>query len=162
MTVNRFPVEATHIMMFARAIGDPNPAYVEPDSTNAGEAGGIVAPPTFAMAGAQFDDDYPLRPRPGAPWFGSGREATGDRPEGGSGLHAEQGFEYHQPMRPGMVLTTVDREGSTWQKQSRRGGTLSFVERFTEYRDAATGELVVTARMVGVTPERPVDQGERS
>ena len=29
------------------------------------EAGGIIAPPTFPQAVAQFDPDYPLRPKPG-------------------------------------------------------------------------------------------------
>ncbi|MDZ4827390.1 MAG: hypothetical protein SGJ13_13150 [Actinomycetota bacterium] len=40
MTIARFPVEAGPVMMFARSIGDPNPAY--------------------------YDDDYPLRPTIGA------------------------------------------------------------------------------------------------
>ena len=48
MAAERFPVEASHILMFARAIGDPNPAYRDADSPEAKAAGGIVAPPTFA------------------------------------------------------------------------------------------------------------------
>jgi len=32
MAVDRFPVEASHIMMFARAIGDPNPAFSDAES----------------------------------------------------------------------------------------------------------------------------------
>jgi len=27
MSVDRFPVEAGHIMLFARSVGDPNPVY---------------------------------------------------------------------------------------------------------------------------------------
>lgn len=153
MTIERFPVEATHIMMFARAIGDPNPAYAD----------GASAPPTFAMAGAQFDDDNPLRPKPGQPWFGSGREPTGLTRDGGGGgvgrgLHAEQHFEYHRPLHAGMVLTTTERAGETWEKESKRGGRLVFSERLTEYRDAATGELVITARMVGVQTSKAVEK----
>ena len=168
MTVERFPVEASHIMMFARAIGDPNPVYRDPDSAEATAAGGVVAPPTFAMASWQFEPVHPLRPDPAKPWFGSGREPTGRVSTGGSGgggggggsgLHAEQHFEYHRPMRPGMVLTATQRQGDTWSKESKRGGTLKFSENVTEFRDADTGELVVTARMVGVQTERPVDQG---
>jgi len=45
-----------------------------------------------------------------------------------------------------------------WEKTSKRAGKLIFRERITEFRDQA-GELVVTARAVGVTTERPVDQG---
>jgi hypothetical protein len=158
MTIERFPVEATHIMMFARAIGDPNPAYTDPDSPEAEAVGGIVAPPTFAMAGAQFDPDNPLIPRLGEPWFGSGREPSGAAREGGGALHAEQVFEYHKPMRPGMVLTTTERQGATWEKQSKRGGRLVFDERIIEYVDTADGSPVVTVRMVAVKTERPVEQ----
>ncbi|HEY2814526.1 MAG TPA: MaoC family dehydratase N-terminal domain-containing protein [Acidimicrobiales bacterium] len=176
MAEQRFPVEASHIMMFARAIGDPNAGYNDPDSAEAKSAGGIVAPPTFAMASWQFQAVHPLRPAPGKPWFGSGRdpsgltraaasggsgssagsEGGGGGGGGGTGLHAEQHFEYHQPMRPGMVLTTEMKDGKTWEKESKRGGKLKFSESVTEFRDAATGELVVTARMVGVQTERPV------
>jgi acyl dehydratase len=165
MADQRFPVEASHILMFARAVGDPNPAFRDPDSPEAKAAGGIVAPPTFAMASWQFQDEHPLRPDPAKPWFGSGKEPTGRVSSGGGGgggggggLHAEQHFEYHQPLRPGMALTATTKPGKTWEKESRRGGTLKFSENVTEYRDAASGELVVTARGVGVRTERPVSK----
>jgi hypothetical protein len=143
-------------MLFARAIGDANPAYYGA-LTGAAD---VPAPPTFVQASAQFDPDYPLRPKIGEPWFGSGREATG-RPQGGAaggggggtGLHAEQHFTYHRPLRSGDVLHATNRPGERWEKQGRRGGTLVFSEIITEYRDAA-GELVVTARTVGVQTEK--------
>ena len=65
MSVERFPVEAGHVLTFARAIGDDNPVYRDPDSAAASEAGGLIAPPTFTIASAQWDPDYPLRPKPG-------------------------------------------------------------------------------------------------
>ena len=157
MTVERFPVEASHIMMFARAVGDTNPAYSDPDSPQAKAAGGIVAPPTFAMAGSQFDPQL-FAPRQGEPWLGSAKEPTGVKREGFGGLHAEQIFEYHKPMRPGMVLTVSARAGDEWEKDSKRGGRLHFKETITEYREVGTDDLVVTARSVGVTPERPIEQ----
>ena len=55
-----FPVEATHIMMFRRSIGD----YGVPD-TGLEKA---AAPPTFPRAVAQFDPDYHLRLKPGEAW----------------------------------------------------------------------------------------------
>ena len=158
MTIQRFPVEASHIMMFARSIGDPNPAYTDPDSLEAQALGGVVAPPTFMMAGFQFDPDNPLRPKPGEPWFGSGREPSGEVREGGGGLHAEQVFEFHKPVVAGTVLTTTQREGATWEKESKRGGRLLFAETITDFRDAGTGELLVTVKMVGVKTERPVEK----
>jgi hypothetical protein len=157
VAIERFPVESGHILLFARAIGDPNPAYY--GATEGDRA--VPAPPTFVQASAQFDPDYILRPKLGEPWFGSGREATGATTTrsggGGTGLHAEQHYVYQRPLRAGDVLTAVVKPGTTWEKEGRRGGKLVFSESITEYRDT-TGELVVTARSVGVRTERVVEK----
>ncbi len=160
MAVERFPVEAGHIMLFARAIGDTNQLYHDADYARGTEPGSVIAPPTFVQASAQFNPDYYLRPKPGQPWFGSGKEPTGvTRSEGGAGggLHAEQHYIYHRHPKPGDMLTATAKPGKTWEKQGRRSGKLIFTESITEYRDQH-GELVVTSRGVGVTTERPVDQ----
>ncbi|MER7926108.1 MaoC family dehydratase N-terminal domain-containing protein [Streptomyces sp. NPDC096057] len=143
MTGQPFPVEAGHILMFARAIGDENPAY-RGDSP--------LAPPTFTMASAHHDPDHRLRPKEGEEWFGSGAE-PGVMPEGGGGLHAEQHFEYHRPVRAGETLYAHTAEGRTWEKRGRTGRLL-FSERVTEYLDA-DGEPVVSAVTVAVVPEGP-------
>ena len=159
MTAERFPVERGHVMMFARAIGDYNPAYFAEE--------GAIAPPTFVIADMHFDPDSPLRPHPDRPWHGSGKNPT-SRPadsgaSGGSGgggggmaLHAEQSFEIRRPVRVGEVLTKTSRPGETWEREGRRGGKLRFSETLHEYRDA-DGELVVIARQVGVRTERNPD-----
>ncbi|MDA0353170.1 MAG: MaoC family dehydratase N-terminal domain-containing protein [Chloroflexi bacterium] len=161
--VDKFPVEAGHIMLFARSVGDTNQVYYDEDYAKTTEAGGIVAPPTFVQASAQWEDDYPLRPTIGQPWFGSGKEPTGVKREssgggGGGGLHAEQHYEYHRHLRPGDVLHSVNKPGEKWERESKRAGTLKFSESITEYYDQ-NNELVITARSVGVQTERPVDQG---
>jgi acyl dehydratase len=158
MTRYEFPIETGQILLFARAIGDANPIYADPERA--------IAPPTFVQSSAHYDPDYPLRPRFGEPWFGSGKTPSGGRrgdrahgsdQGGGTSLHAEQHFTYHRPVRAGEVLTVETREGRTWEKHGKRAGTLQFRELVTEYRDAS-GELVVTARMVGVRTERPVEE----
>ncbi len=162
MAVERFPIEAGHIMMFARAIGEDDPAYYAAMSGDQP----VPAPPTFVQASAQYDPDYILRPKIGQKWFGSGRTESGTAGGGsgggegkaiGSGLHAEQHFTYHQPLRAGMVLTATTRDGDRWEKEGRRGGKLMFGETITDYHDA-NGELVITARSVGVRTERAVEQ----
>ena len=45
MAVERFPVEASHIMMFARAVADANPIYYDADYAAGTEVGAIIAPP---------------------------------------------------------------------------------------------------------------------
>ena len=74
---------------------------------------------------------------------------------GGTGLHAEQHYEYHRPLRAGDVLTAETRDGKRWEKEGKRAGKLVFSEMITEYRDQQ-GELVVTARSVGVRTEKVV------
>jgi hypothetical protein len=170
MAVDKFAVEASHIMMFARSVGDPNPIYYDEEYARGTEPGGIIAPPTFAQSSAQFDPDYFLRPKVGEVWFGSGREPTGRRSGGGGGgggerpsgaaaggLHAEQHFEYHRQLRPGDVLHAVNKPGKSWEKEGRRGGKLLFSESITEYYDQ-NDELVITARGVGVRTERVIEQ----
>jgi len=77
MATKKFPVEASHILMFARAVNDPNPIYSDAEYARKTEVGAILAPPTFTQSSAQFDPDYFLRPKIGQPWFGSGKEPSG-------------------------------------------------------------------------------------
>jgi acyl dehydratase len=163
-----FPVEAGHIMMFARSVGDPNPVYYDEAAGEASEVGAIVAPPTFIQASAQFNPDYFLRPQIGHPWFGSGKEPTGVQrapaPAGGGGggggvgLHAEQHYEYHRPIRAGDVLTSTTKAGRSWERTGR-SGHLQFSESVTEWYDAE-GSLVLTARSVGVRTSGPAPSSE--
>ena len=173
MAVERFPVEASHILMFARAIGDSNLIYSDESHAAGTEVGSIIAPPTFAQASAQFAPDYILRPKDGQKWIGSGGTASGtlvkdksdeaddsdDEKSGSSagGLHAEQHFTYHRHLKPGDVLSGETKPGESWEKESKRAGVLKFSESITEYRDQ-NGDLVVTARSVGVVTEKVIEQ----
>jgi acyl dehydratase len=154
-----FPVEAGHVLLFARALGDPNPAYADPGAAADRPAGGLVAPPTFTMAADHFEPGYGRRPQPGVPWFGSGSEPTGtptgvdgDGATAVHGFHAEQRFTYHRHLRPGDVLAVQTRPGDRWEKDGRRGGRMRFSEQITEYVDA-TGATAVTAVWVSCTVE---------
>jgi hypothetical protein len=60
----RLPIDAGHVMMFARALGER--------IDNPEEVANRDIPTTFPVVLAQFDPDYELRPRPDQPWFGSG------------------------------------------------------------------------------------------
>lgn len=156
MAIDRFPIEAGHVLQFVRALGETDPVFVDADAAAALGLGAIPAPPTFVQASAHVDPDYPLRPHPDRPWIGSAAAATGlgpgDVDELASTLYAEQHFEYHRPLVVGDVLTATERTGDTWTKQGRRGGELRFVELITEFLDEA-GELVVTSRVVAVSTE---------
>ena len=166
MAADKFPIEAGHIMMFARSVGDANEIYYDEDYAAKTEPGTIIAPPTFVQASAQFDPDYFLRPKIGEEWFGSAKGPTGITKReggggggGGGGLHAEQHYVYHRTPKVGDVLKAETKPGKTWEKEGRRGGKLTFSESVTEYRDQ-NGELVVTATSVGVRTERPATSSD--
>lgn len=163
-----FPVDLTSIMLFASAIGETNPIYYDEDYAAKTPLGGVIAPPSFAVAGSHWDPDYFLkgvrripapkpRPEPESP------APASDADEGGGGggglsrvLHGEQRFVYHKPMRPGMRLTVTQHRGKSWEKEGRRGGTMRFSEFVTEYRDEQ-GELVTTAVNVGIVTGKAVE-----
>lgn len=156
MSIAHFPIEAGHIMLFARAIGDANPAYYGTDGHE------TLAPPTFVQAGAQFDPEYPLRPRLGQPWFGSGATPSGAaRPTGeGVRLHAEQRFDYHRALRPGDDLHTTTSEPERWEKSNRRGQILRFQQDTTTYL-TAEDVPAVTARRVSVIVPTPSEEAAK-
>lgn len=156
----RFHVDRTGILLFASALGETNPIYWNEDYAKGTPLGGVIAPPTFAISSAHWNPDYALKgvrripapaPKP-APKAGGG---------GGGGLdlarvlHGEQRFEYHQPLRPGMVLQVTTKPGRTWTKEGKKGGTMRFSESVSEYRDER-GELVVTATSVGIVTGKAV------
>ncbi len=156
----RVPIEAGHILAFARAIGDTNPVFVDGDDARADGFPDVVAPPTFVEAGAHFDPRSIVRPRDGEPWFGSAAGPSGDpgyvERESGSTFHAETHFEYHRPyLVAGDVLLATERPGKSWSKAGRRGGELGFKDWFVDYTDG-TGNLAVTARTVAVTTAEKV------
>ncbi|WP_300682963.1 MaoC family dehydratase N-terminal domain-containing protein [Nocardioides sp.] len=147
-------VHGTHLMQFARAIGDQTPAYDEIGRLCAdGTVDALVAPPTFLMAADHFDPDFPRRPRPGQPWLGT----HDPRPNPPIGFHMEQHFTFHQPVRAGQVLVAEARPGAAWEKSGRRVGTMRFAETLTDYRTPA-GDLVATARWVQAhVQQRPAE-----
>ncbi|RIK96628.1 MAG: hypothetical protein DCC71_22280 [Proteobacteria bacterium] len=163
MAEHEFPVDRSAILTFAAAIGDTNPIYWDEAYAKATPCGGIVAPPTFAIASAHWNPHYvfrgvrkiPARVEEAAP-----RSEAAARSGGGGNLarvlHAEQRFEYKKPLHPGMRLIVSTRPGKSWEKQGKRGGTLQFSETVTEYRDER-GELVLVATSVGVVTAKAVE-----
>ncbi|MFV0534858.1 MAG: MaoC family dehydratase N-terminal domain-containing protein [Cumulibacter sp.] len=153
------PIEASHVLMFARSVGYKDDELLDEIKKDGGQS--IYAPPTFLAGIRQFDPNEGLRPKPGESWIGSGKNASGataeQRGDRGGSLHAEQHYTYHRPVKVGDVLSARHEKGETWTKTGRRGGTLRFSEALTIFEDQ-NGEPVVTVRQVGVVPEKVVEQ----
>ena len=91
-----YEVSREKIRDFAVAIGDPNPAYVDPEAARALGHPDVIAPPTFAivmsfrMGGAIVMD----------PELGVDYSRV---------VHGEQSFVHHRPIRAGDVLVGTPR-----------------------------------------------------
>jgi acyl dehydratase len=126
-------IERGKIREFARAIKDDDPLYF--DEERAGrEAGGIMPPVTFLQTMAHWDDG---RGRPKVP-----RDLKRT-------LHGEQEYDFLKPIYAGDVLTAVSRVADVYEKQGKRGGTMTFVVIETEYKNDR-GELVARAKQVTI------------
>lgn len=138
------PIEAGHVVQFARAIGDFG-AMLDRE---------VDPPPTFCMVADQFDPRFARRPRPDLPWPNSEQIPMAGSPGGGDvPLHAAQRFDYHRPIVVGEVLSAAHEPPKEWVKQGRRGGRLRFVELVTNLSDAA-GAPVVRMSWLDVYTER--------
>lgn len=146
----QFPVEAGRILSFARSVGDIRPAYRS--QLDEGPGFTLTVPPTFVQSGGHFDPAAALLVR----------EAEGERSASGGRadtLHAEQEFEYFEPLRVGDRLLAVGHDGRRWTKDGR-SGKLQFVESITDYRTQA-GALAVRARKVSVRQHWAAGQGKQ-
>ncbi|KNE81626.1 MULTISPECIES: MaoC family dehydratase N-terminal domain-containing protein [Streptomyces] len=131
-----YEVGREKIREFAEAIGDPNPAYTEPDAARALGHPDVIAPPTFVFsltyrAAGQVVDD---------PQLGLDYSRV---------VHRDQRFVYSRPVRAGdrlSVTTSID------EVKTLAGNDI--VDIRGDVHDAA-GEHVVTAhtKIVSRAPE---------
>ena len=139
VTVERGPVAR-----FAQAVKDRSPVYQDPGAAAAAGFERIPTPPTwpFSMSfwGTFPEDQEDLEPVGDNPMW---KVMAGLGP--GLILHGEQEFEFHRPVLVGDVLRGEDVLTDVYEKDSP-GVTMTFIVTTTTWRDAATGEPVVTAR----------------
>ncbi len=121
------PVELGKVREFARAITSREPAYAD----------GSVTPPTFLMVADHWQG------RANSPWGDHKRNIART-------LHAEQEFVFHgPPPGAGTTLRGQARIDKRYVKEGKRGGTMTFTEVVTEYRDESD-RLVAEVRSTTV------------
>ncbi|MEU6442295.1 MaoC family dehydratase N-terminal domain-containing protein [Streptomyces sp. NPDC047046] len=138
--VDSYEVGREKIREFARAIGDENPAYTDPEAARKLGHEDVIAPPTFVFtvtysAAAQVVQD---------PALGLDYSRV---------VHGDQKFVYVRPVRAGDVLSVTSTIDTI---KSLAGNDIIDVR--GEVRDAA-GELVVTA--VTKLVARAAGEGEK-
>ena len=143
----RVQVERAPLANFAKAVKDDNAVYSDVNAAEAAGFDGVPAPPTFGFA-LEFWGRYPelqqgLKPVEGNPMF----EVIGKLMQnGGLVLHGEQEFEYHRPIVAGDVLRSEGKVVDAYEKESK-GKTMTFLVTENVFKDAKTGDPVLTTRM---------------
>jgi hypothetical protein len=132
-------VERGKVAEFARAVHAEHPDH---------RLAAAVPPPTFLTTTFLWEERTP-----GAnPWHRV--QMSQER-----GMHAEQEYIFHgPPPAVGDRLVCQSRIAEIYEKQGKKGGTMTFAVMVTEFRDES-GRLVAEARMTGVETERAPGEG---
>ena len=132
----RVVVEEGKVREFARAVKSENPAYTA-------EGPQATSPTTFLASSAfwQGADASPF----------AGVKLNWERI-----LHGEQEFVFPgPPPAAGTELTAEARIDRVFEKEGKRGGTMTFVEVLTEYRDGSGAVVAETRSTVIETSQAP-------
>ena len=134
----RVVVEEGKVREFARATKSSNPDYL-------GE-GPATSPVTFLTSSAF--------------WQGPENSPWGDTPLNFERvLHGEQEFVFPgPPPPPGTVLNAEARIDKVYEKEGKRGGTMTFVEVVYEYRDES-GAVVAESRSTIIETSQAPEEG---
>ena len=138
VTVENFVVEPGKVEEFARAIDDRNPVHRSEEAAEERGFDAVPAPLTFTRV-SRFPrycpPDLSDADRRGFD-LGFDRRYT---------VHGDQEYVYERPLLAGDTLTGTKTLVDVYRKEGGRGGTMTFAELETEYRDEE-GELVLTER----------------
>ena len=127
-------IERGRLRLFAKAIGETRPIYLDEAKARAAGYRSIVAPPTFAYA--------LLADNPG----GSAYLTDVGIPISNV-LHGEQHYTFHAIMCAGDRIRLTRRVAEIYEK---KGGALEFVVFESEARFADSNELIAKGRQVMV------------
>lgn len=132
-----FPVERGKIKEFAKSVCDPNPAYVDRDSAKGLGFPDVLMPITFPASFAHHmpSDNFILESTQN---LGMNVAAS---------VHGETEIIHYRQVCAGEVLRGEISIGRIYEKEGKRGGTMTFVEMDVKYFDEQ-GELAVLFRNV--------------
>ena len=134
-------VERGKVHEFARATFSDHPKHFKGESP--------VSPPTFLTTQFFWEDLV----EDSNPWHKVNMSQE-------RGMHAEQEYKFFgPPPKAGTRLHCRSRIEKIYEKEGRRGGTLTFAVMVTEFRDP-DGNLVAEARLTGVETAKPPEAGE--
>ncbi|WP_248905822.1 FAS1-like dehydratase domain-containing protein [Halocatena marina] len=158
-TVQGLVVEAGKVAEFARAVSDDNPIHYDPEAAKSRGFDSVPAPLTFTRTGV-------------FPRYRTGAELDlGFRPA--YVLHGEHSYEYERPLLVGDVVSGETTLVDVYEREGSRGGTMTFAEVETVYRDRSDERVLaeratvietdgaVTESSTDRTPHGDHDDGHR-
>jgi N-terminal half of MaoC dehydratase len=132
-------VERGPIRLFAKAIGETDPRYLDVGAARAQGHPDLLAPPTFLVGLAAMENTDAM-----TAIFNAGGDLR-------RLLHGEQAMDYFRDAHAGDQLRCGSRIGRVYEK---RGGELEFVELQTDVTDTVNGQRVVSMTSVLVFNNR--------
>ena len=141
-------IERGPVANFATSLKDSSPSYQSPEAAKAAGFDAIPVPVTFPFVMAHWGA-FPEQQPADAPGAGPSpvMQVIGElMKSGGLVLHGEQEFTYHRPLVVGDVLEGEGKVVDVYEKDSK-GKTMTFLVSENVYKDAKTGEPVVSTRM---------------
>jgi len=141
-------IERGPVANFATALKDSSPVYTSPEAAKEAGFDAIPVPVTYPFVMAHwgaFPEQQPADGKLDGP--SPAMQVIGKLMQnGGIVLHGEQEFTYHRPLKVGDVLEGEGTVVDAYEKESK-GKTMTFLVTENVYRDANTGEPVVSTRM---------------
>jgi acyl dehydratase len=122
-----YQVTKEEIVEFAQAIGETNPLYTDEAYAKTTPYGGLIAPPTFSVVFRSRANMPDLQLNYGKRGFDGGKECL-----------------FYTPVRPGDIITGVDRIAEVYEKTGR-SGSMIFIVRESELTNQR-GEKVAIIR----------------
>jgi acyl dehydratase len=118
------PITADDIARFARAVGEENPIFYDPEAAREHGFPDVIAPPTFTVTQI-FRVPREERER-----------RLGANLDYGRVLHGEQEFTYNRLPIAGETLKARMRIAKDLTKEGKRGGSMRFVTYESVFKDA--------------------------
>ena len=137
--VGRFAVTADDIRVFAEAVNDLNPLYLDPEAARRAGYPNVIAPPTYCMhlRGGKIVPEIPLAP-------------------GLASLYAGQEFEFHDELYAGRTYTVTARLAEVYEKTGRSGPLGVIVREMLVKDEGGVTVMILRERQMVRSPNKKI------
>jgi acyl dehydratase len=132
----KFEIEKGQIRLFAQAIGDKNPLFIDPEYAKKSRHGGIIAPPTFILDLSMNTMAYIMMDK---------------KPRDTGFLNGGIELEYFKPLKVRDTITSTAKLVDLQEKSSKRGKLLFMIAEWTHRNQR--GEVVTKWTNTFIAPQ---------